>query len=222
VKAASIDLLRKLADMAPKPLSSTINDNADGHSLFNVNEYLSQHGLSIQREQQWQGGERRLILEHCPFNPEHKGTSAAVLQFTDGAIAFKCQHNGCAGKKWDDVRELFEPGYLERKRMAAEGDEILRSIHLQLNAKHQTVSENDELPVSRLAEEHCGKSSTKSFPESAWTGLFAEWRDTVSSATEGSLESLWGAFLMACGLVIGRRRSRCRLIVPCSISTTLS
>jgi uncharacterized protein DUF3987 len=216
VKAASIDLLRKLAEMAPKLRSSTNNGNGDGHSLFNVGEYLARHGVLIQREQNWQGGERRLILEHCPFNPEHKATSAAVLQFADGAIAFKCQHNSCAGKKWDDVRELFEPGYLERRRMTAEGDEVLRSIHHQLNTKHRTDSENTELPVLRLVEEDPEQTSKNSFPESAWTGLFADWRNAVSASTEASLESLWSVFLLACGLVIGRRvwRSTPRPLFP--------
>lgn len=42
------------------------------------------------------------------------------------------------------------------------------------------------------------------FPEAAWTGLFAKWRDTVAPCTEAALESLWGAFLVAAGLTLGR------------------
>lgn len=216
MKAASIDLLQKLASMTAKPSPHIQSGNSNDHSQFNLDEYLSRHGISIQREQPWQGGERRLILEHCPFNPEHKGTSAAVLQFADGAIAFKCQHNGCASKKWDDLRELVEPGYKMRKAEATEGEKILQSIAFQLNAKHQTSNENDELPVLRLAEEEPAQLPTNSFPESAWTGLFAHWRDVVSSATEASLESLWSVFLLAIGLLIGRRvwRSTPRPLFP--------
>jgi hypothetical protein len=216
MRAASIDLLQKLAGTAPKLVPHVSSGNSNGHSQFNLDEYLAQHGISIQREQSWQGGQRRFILEHCPFNPEHKGTSAAVLQFADGAIAFKCQHNGCAGKKWNDLRELLEPGYKMRKAEATEGETILQSVTFQLNAKHQTTNENDELTVSRLAEEDYDPPATKPFPESAWTGIFADWRETVSSSTEASLESLWGAFLSACGLVIGRRawRSTPRPLYP--------
>lgn len=42
------------------------------------------------------------------------------------------------------------------------------------------------------------------FPEAAWTGLFAQWRDTVAPCTEAALENLWGAFLVAVGLMLGR------------------
>lgn len=42
------------------------------------------------------------------------------------------------------------------------------------------------------------------FPEVAWTGLFREWRDIVAPCTEAALENLWGAFLLAIGMVIGR------------------
>jgi hypothetical protein len=219
VKPASIELLQKLADMAPKPAPHTYNGN--GQWLFNLDQYLSSHGVAILREQPWQGGARRLILEHCIFNPEHKGTAAAVLQFLDGAIAYKCQHNSCADKKWEDVREFLEPGHKLRKQEAVEGEEILQSIDHQLRyARHLTTNKNDELTVSCIAEEApeevLEQPLANPFPESAWTGLFADWRGVVSSCTEASLESLWGVFLLACGLIIGRQvwRSSPRALYP--------
>src|SRR5215813_2133134 len=163
------------------PNASTFNQR------FDLDSFLSQHGIAIKREQPWSGGQRRIILERCPFNADHVGTSAALLQFDNGAIAYKCQHNGCAQKSWTDVRELFEPGHLERKQVAAEGAQIIQSIHQQLNAKRETSNQNAELPVLCLAEEN---PAAISFPDSAWTGLFADWRDVVSPSTEASLESL--------------------------------
>ena len=35
----------------------------------------------MKREQPWSVGQRKIILERCPFNADHTGTSAAVLQF---------------------------------------------------------------------------------------------------------------------------------------------
>jgi len=46
--------------------------------------------------------------------------------------------------------------------------------------------------------------ATVAFPEAAWTGLFAQWRDTVVPCTEAALENLWSAFLVAVGLMLGR------------------
>jgi len=42
------------------------------------------------------------------------------------------------------------------------------------------------------------------FPEAAWSGIFGQWRDTVAPCTEAPLEYLWGAFLVAVGLMLGR------------------
>ena len=54
------------------------------------------------------------------------------------------------------------------------------------------------------------------FPGAAWAGLFGKWRDTVAPCTEASLESLWAAFLLAAGLILGRSvwRSSPRPIYP--------
>jgi Protein of unknown function (DUF3987) len=49
-------------------------------------------------------------------------------------------------------------------------------------------------------EEH----TVRKFPEAAWTGLFRGWRDITAPCTEAPTESLWGAFLLAAGLVLGR------------------
>ena len=42
------------------------------------------------------------------------------------------------------------------------------------------------------------------FPDAAWTGLFAKWRAIAAPCTEAPLESLWGAFLLTAGLLLGR------------------
>jgi hypothetical protein len=42
------------------------------------------------------------------------------------------------------------------------------------------------------------------FPEAAWSGLFADWREVVAPCTEAALEKLWVVMLMAVGLMLGR------------------
>jgi hypothetical protein len=51
-------------------------------------------------------GGTRWVLEHCPFNAEHK--DSAVFRAADGSLGFHCFHSSCAGKQWRDVRALFE------------------------------------------------------------------------------------------------------------------
>lgn len=88
---------------------------------FDVKAWLEKNGVKISRIDAYHGGER-LILESCVFNPDHKGTSVAVIVGADGAIGYACQHNGCADKHWGDVRELFEPGYREHKQSKVNDD----------------------------------------------------------------------------------------------------
>jgi hypothetical protein len=74
---------------------------------FDVAAFLARHKgkLPVKEEKTYKGG-RKWILEVCPFDPEHTGGCAVVLQGADGRAGFKCPHNGCKGKNWKAVREL--------------------------------------------------------------------------------------------------------------------
>lgn len=48
-------------------------------------------------------------LDTCPFDHNHRNGDAKIFLYSNGAIAFKCHHNSCRGRKWQDVRLLFEP-----------------------------------------------------------------------------------------------------------------
>ena len=50
----------------------------------------------------------------CPWNSDHTGGCAWIAELGNGAITAGCQHNGCAGRGWEDLRRLKEPGYAER------------------------------------------------------------------------------------------------------------
>jgi hypothetical protein len=47
------------------------------------------------------------VFDTCPWNPEHTDRSAYVVQSASGAVAAGCHHNGCGGKDWAALRELF-------------------------------------------------------------------------------------------------------------------
>jgi hypothetical protein len=71
---------------------------------FDVELFLARY-LSVRPPVAADGG-TRWVLEHCPFNPEHK--DSAVFRAADGSLGFHCFHASCAGKQWRDVRALFE------------------------------------------------------------------------------------------------------------------
>jgi hypothetical protein len=60
------------------------------------------------REGAWKGG-RKWVFGQCFWNAEHRDWSAYIVQFGKGAIAAGCHHNGCSGKGWSDLREMFDP-----------------------------------------------------------------------------------------------------------------
>jgi hypothetical protein len=58
------------------------------------------------------------------------------------------------------------------------------------------------------------------FPQAAWSGLFARWRDAVAACTEAALENLCAALLVAAGMTIaempgGNRRKLFTRIFTC-------
>lgn len=105
------ELLRALAAEAPaaapkapaRSLVATV-----GTGTFNLSDWIRKHIPHAGPEEPWQGGSR-WIVDPCVFNEEHRGTSAAIVRTAAGVIAYTCQHNGCKGRTWHDVRELFEP-----------------------------------------------------------------------------------------------------------------
>jgi Protein of unknown function (DUF3987) len=211
-----IDLLEKVANLAPKPKCVNNNDGAT-YQRFDLDSFLAQHAVAVKRDMPWNGAERRLVLEVCPWNADHTNGSAYIVQFEDGAIAGGCHHNGCVDKGWPELRELFDPDYKRRKQANALGRQIIDNIiggngHIQRDTRHEIDTQHHDFivdgHVSRVTchpEESVQSDVIKPFPESAWSGLFGEWRKMIQPCTEASLESIWSAFLLAAGMVIGQK-----------------
>jgi hypothetical protein len=70
---------------------------------FDAVEYLRKRGVAFSGPLSY-GEHKKLVLERCVFNPDHVGSSAAVILRKDGSVGYKCFHNSCRGKAWRDVR----------------------------------------------------------------------------------------------------------------------
>ncbi|RPF41988.1 hypothetical protein EDD75_2209 [Thermodesulfitimonas autotrophica] len=106
--------LDRVAAMAPQPG----NGGFHGKAGFDVGEWLRAHGVEVQSEKSWNGG-RLWVLRRCPWDPEHANLSAFVYQDAAGRVAAKCHHNSCAGKGWNDLRDLMEPGWRKKESAVA-------------------------------------------------------------------------------------------------------
>ena len=104
------DALKVLAATTPQPETpqapkTTYHSNGQE---FDLDTWMSAHGIEVTKTESYNGG-TRYILKVCPFNSNHTGTSAAIFKMSNGAIAYKCQHDGCIDNDWRKLREMLEP-----------------------------------------------------------------------------------------------------------------
>lgn len=97
--------LRAVAAWRPRPEPTARNTTGES---FDIEGFIARNGLELRGPHSWQGG-RKWIFRVCPWNSDHTNRAAYVVQFSSGAIAAGCHHDGCQGKGWRELRLLFEP-----------------------------------------------------------------------------------------------------------------
>jgi hypothetical protein len=148
VESNTTDLLQVLANELPEPPKPQRNNNSTSYSSngdFDIETWMYEHGLeSIGAK----SGKDCVIypLANCPFDHSHTNGDSKIFKYTNGAIAFKCHHNSCRGKNWQDVRELLEPGAYDAKQLNAEDDARIEAGYQQHKAlkvaKPEQIAEN--------------------------------------------------------------------------------
>ncbi len=121
----SLEMLRALAPAAPAagPAHPVVIS-----STFSLADFHSRLGIAYQQDTH--DGAERYKLDHCPFNPEHGKGEAAIFRRSTGELGFKCQHNGCANRKWEHVRELVDgPPETRRTHASAPARAVASTRH---------------------------------------------------------------------------------------------
>lgn len=113
ITPTDISYFKKVADLYPEDQPKPSSDNHYGRERFDLVRFMQKHGIGY-RAQAIAGG-TKYILDHCVFNPEHKGHDACIFQRDNGAIGYVCFHNSCSHYTWKDVRLKFEPDAYDRK-----------------------------------------------------------------------------------------------------------
>jgi len=98
--------IEKLAAQLPQTEKPQAYNNY-APAKFDVTEWMRKYGLGYTEKAD--GNYTKYILDHCPFNSDHKAPDSMITVGMSGAIGFKCLHNSCQGKTWQDVRMRFEP-----------------------------------------------------------------------------------------------------------------
>lgn len=113
IKVNDISYLQKLVNAIPKEPEKSKSYNNYNARNFDLDDWLDKFGIRYKKTS-YSGGDK-YILDHCVFDPEHSGKDAAIFKSKDGCIGYHCFHSSCAGKKWQDVRLMYEPDAYEKK-----------------------------------------------------------------------------------------------------------
>lgn len=112
IKSSDRKYLEELAKRYPTVEEKPQKYNNFSPKEFDLDDWLSKHGIHYRKIGHSDGD--KYILEHCPFDSNHKGKDAMIFRSRNGSIGFNCFHNSCMGKTWKDVRVLFEPDAYEK------------------------------------------------------------------------------------------------------------
>lgn len=108
------EYIEKIADLYKDERPMPSKENNYGQSRFDVEDFLTRHGLEYRTVKTGLG--TRYILKECPFGgSSHPDPDSMVFQYDNGAVEFTCFHNGCQQYHWRDLRLLLEPDAYDKK-----------------------------------------------------------------------------------------------------------
>lgn len=145
IEIASKDLLEGLVAEMPedvqKPKMRPAARTIQMQTPFDIKDFMLRHGMTYKEDV---GRDCQIyLLDECPFDHNHRNGDSKIFAYTDGAIAFKCHHNSCKGKKWQDVRLLFEPDAYDRQL----SDERIESGYAAHKASKKRKAQEPEIPL---------------------------------------------------------------------------
>jgi len=108
VEVTGKDIIAILANELPEePQTDSRRYGRKTSQDFDLVGFLQKNGITYEEDVSDRAKIYRLDI--CPFDHNHRNGDAKIFLYSNGAIAFKCHHNSCRGRKWQDVRLLFEP-----------------------------------------------------------------------------------------------------------------
>ena len=163
MEATPKELLVKLASFLPAEEPKTVGKKQLKGTEFDLDKFISDHGIRVAKVNHWNDC-TKYVLSECAFDPSHKAPDACLLKMPSGAIAYKCLHNSCAGRTWQDFRLLYEPDAYDEKTEYQEDDgHIERGYeeYKRYNRNRQDVTY--ELLVNETPEEPLFESAKHIF-----------------------------------------------------------
>jgi len=97
---------------------------------IDAERWIHDHGLQASGPTNWKDGSRKWVFEVCPWDSQHVNRSAYLIQFSDGGLVAGCHHNGCRGRGWAELRDLYEKGWRERSKVERQKSERETAKHV--------------------------------------------------------------------------------------------
>ncbi len=113
-KVNDVAYFEKVAALYPEEEARPSSQNNYSVESFDLDAFIEKHNIPVTKKVEVADG-TRYYLEHCLFNDQHKGHDAILFKHRNGAVAYFCYHNSCAGNDWRKVREMYEPDCYTRK-----------------------------------------------------------------------------------------------------------
>jgi hypothetical protein len=125
---------------------------------IDVAEWCKKHDLRIGEVSKWLDAVKYQLLP-CPFNADH--FESLILKHPSGAVSFKCSHNGCSGKTWQDLRDKLEPK--EQRQTTKATTTQLKPSKNRVDPRINVDKDLAEME-QELEDQHQGKSITIPLP----------------------------------------------------------
>lgn len=142
IKVNDISLFQAVASLLPKeepkPTTNYPYRGGGSNEPFDLEKFLNEHNVIYKKEHcaKWD----KYVLDHCFFNPEHRGKDAAIIQMASGAIKYTCLHNTCQQHTWQEVRQMLDPhAYDPKPQYQPQYQQQRRYVAQPQNAQPTTV-----------------------------------------------------------------------------------
>lgn len=150
IKVTDIKYLEKLISLLPKEPDKPQKYNNYNPGEFDLESWMDKYGIRYERGTYSDG--MKYILDHCPFDINHKGKDACVFRAKSGAISFHCFHNSCADKGWRELRMMFEPDAYEKQYMSQQ-QTMYKQYNRDRKPSQPHIEPKDNQPIFYTANE---------------------------------------------------------------------
>lgn len=131
------------------------------YKITDLGEYLDSLGIKYGEPKPYRTGQK-YILEHCVFDDSHTAPDAAVFQYPDGLLGYRCLHDSCQGKRFSDfIRKVDPDRFIEVQNKdkvpitieALEDEYTERGVSIRMNMithEIEVISDEPDLDFNSL------------------------------------------------------------------------